>query len=66
MRLVALGLQPTVHVSGCAKGCAHPGPARTTLVGENGRYGIVRNGRPRDVPSMRDLTIGQVIAALRA
>jgi precorrin-3B synthase len=66
MRLVALGLPRTVHVSGCAKGCAHPGPARITLVGENGRYGIVRNGHASDVPSLRDLTIDQVIAALRA
>jgi precorrin-3B synthase len=66
MQLVALGLPRTVHVSGCAKGCAHPGPARITLVGANGRYGIVRNGRPSDVPPMRDLTIDQVIAALRA
>jgi precorrin-3B synthase len=66
MRLVALGLPRTVHVSGCAKGCAHPGPARITLIGENGRYGIVRDGRPGDVPSVRDLTIDQVIAALRA
>jgi precorrin-3B synthase len=66
MRLVALGLPRTVHVSGCAKGCAHSGPARITLIGENGRYGIVRNGRPSDVPSMGGLTIDQVIAALRA
>ncbi len=66
MRLVALGLPRTVHVSGCAKGCAHPGPARITLIGESGRYGIVRNGRPTDVPLVRDLTIDQVIAALRA
>ena len=29
------------HVSGCAKGCAHPGPADLTLVGREGRYGVV-------------------------
>jgi precorrin-3B synthase len=66
MRLVTLGLPRTVHVSGCAKGCAHPGPARITLIGENGRYGVVRNGRPSDAPSVRDLGIDQVIAALGA
>ncbi len=66
IRLVALGLPPTVHVSGCTKGCAHPGPARITLVGENGRYNIIRNGRPSDAPSVRDLTIDQAIAALCA
>ena len=66
MRLATLGLPPTVHVSGCAKGCAHPGPARIALIGENGRYGIVRDGRPGDAPSARDLTIAQVISALSA
>ncbi len=28
----------TLHVSGCAKRCAHPRPATLTLIGENGRY----------------------------
>jgi precorrin-3B synthase len=37
-----------VHVSGCAKGCAHPGPAALTLVGDNGAYRIVVEGSPRD------------------
>lgn len=64
--LAALGLPPTVHVSGCAKGCAHPGPARITLVGENGRYVIVRNGRPQDEPLVRNLTLEQVVATLQA
>ncbi|WP_204316206.1 hypothetical protein, partial [Serratia marcescens] len=32
------------HVSGCAKGCAHPGPSDLTLVGEAGGYGIVLGG----------------------
>jgi precorrin-3B synthase len=64
-QLAALGMSGTLHVSGCAKGCAHPGPARITLVGELGRYGIVRNGRASDTPSARRMTIDQVIAALR-
>ncbi|KMO39001.1 nitrite reductase, partial [Methylobacterium variabile] len=35
----------TAHVSGCPKGCAHPGPATLTLVGRpNGRYGVVPQG----------------------
>jgi precorrin-3B synthase len=39
----------TLHVSGCAKGCAHPGPATVTLVAQgNGRYGIVRQGTASD------------------
>jgi precorrin-3B synthase len=40
-----------IHVSGCAKGCAHPRPAALTLVGRNGACGLVRNGQAQDVPS---------------
>ena len=52
-----------LHVSGCAKGCAHPRPA-TTLVGRNGRYDLVRHGRASDEPDLRDLTLSQAMAAL--
>lgn len=41
-----------VHVSGCSKGCAHPGPCAITLVGEAGRYRLVRGGRA-DAPTSR-------------
>nr|USU30289.1 hypothetical protein NG677_12880 [Methylobacterium sp. OTU13CASTA1] len=41
------------HVSGCAKGCAHPGAATLTLVGRSGRYGIVLHGRPDGEPTMQ-------------
>ena len=40
-----------LHVSGCAKGCAHPGTAPFTLVGgENGRVGLVFAATARSVP----------------
>jgi precorrin-3B synthase len=42
---------PTIHISGCAKGCAHPHAAEITLVGEKGGYGVVHNGTARDAPS---------------
>ncbi|WP_375453886.1 precorrin-3B synthase [uncultured Methylobacterium sp.] len=47
--LAARGL--TAHVSGCAKGCAHPGRADLTLVGRGGRYGVVLDGMPGDAPA---------------
>jgi precorrin-3B synthase len=47
-RLAASGFAGTLHVSGCAKGCARSAPADLTLVGEGGRYGVVRNGTARD------------------
>lgn len=40
----------TVHVSGCAKGCAHPGTATLTLVGDNNGVGLVANGTARSRP----------------
>jgi precorrin-3B synthase len=39
-----------VHVSGCAKGCAHPHPAALTLVGAPEGCGVVHHGTARDMP----------------
>jgi precorrin-3B synthase len=47
-RLAARGFEGTIHVSGCAKGCARSTPADLTLVGEGGRYGVVHNGTTRE------------------
>jgi precorrin-3B synthase len=41
----------TVHISGCAKGCAHPAPAALTVVGTERGCGIVHNGSARATPS---------------
>ena len=49
--LAARGL--VAHVSGCAKGCAKPGPADLTLVGREGQYGIVIGGNPSDTLSLQ-------------
>jgi precorrin-3B synthase len=40
-----------VHVSGCAKGCAHPRAAPFTVVGAEQGCGIVRDGSARDEPA---------------
>jgi precorrin-3B synthase len=60
--LAARGIRG-IHVSGCAKGCAHPKPA-TTLVGSDGRYGFVRHGRAGDRPAITGLTITQAAELL--
>lgn len=49
-QLAALGVPGSIHVSGCAKGCARSAPADLVLVGSDDRYGVVRNGTARDRP----------------
>lgn len=49
-RLAAMPFTGSIHVSGCAKGCARSTPADLVLVGEQGRYGVIRNGTARDFP----------------
>lgn len=55
-RAVARSLAPRIsagsklHVSGCAKGCAHPAVSDLTLVGRDGRFDLVRHGAPWDDP----------------
>lgn len=46
------GLLPegVLHLSGCSKGCAYPAKASLTLVGGEAGFGVVRNGRPDDMP----------------
>jgi sulfite reductase beta subunit-like hemoprotein len=45
-----------LHISGCAKGCAHAREAPVTLVGQQGRYDLVSNGKASDIPVLRGLT----------
>jgi precorrin-3B synthase len=57
---------PLLHLSGCAKGCAHPGPAAVTLVGTAGGFDLIRDGRPGDVPRARGLTLAQSLALMQS
>ena len=45
-----------LHVSGCAKGCAHPGPAARTLVATPDGYDLILNGRAGDTPARTGLS----------
>jgi precorrin-3B synthase len=47
---IARANAPMVHLSGCAKGCACRRPAPLTVVGIEGRCGVVVNGSARDAP----------------
>jgi precorrin-3B synthase len=68
-RFIALfpALAPTtiaLHVSGCAKGCAHSSAAPFTLVGNAGLYDLVENGTAGDRPVATGLTAGEVHSEL--
>ncbi|HZC57988.1 MAG TPA: precorrin-3B synthase [Xanthobacteraceae bacterium] len=39
-----------IHISGCAKGCAHPAPAALTVVGTPEGCGLIADGTARDTP----------------
>jgi precorrin-3B synthase len=54
---------PLVHVSGCAKGCAHAGSAELTLVGANGLYNLVIAGRAGDRPIASGLSLEDAVSA---
>ncbi len=62
--LLPQGAGTVLHVSGCAKGCGHPGPAPLTLVGRDGGYDLVRDGRAGDVPVLRGLGLKAAAAAM--
>lgn len=44
-----------LHVSGCAKGCAHPAPADLTLTATACGFDLVRRGKAGDPPIRRGL-----------
>jgi precorrin-3B synthase len=60
-----------IHVSGCAKGCAHPKAAPLTLVGTEQGCGIVRDGAAQTTPANycdpADLVaqLGRIMAPVR-
>ncbi len=62
--LAAQGLT-NLHVSGCSKGCAHPGAA-ATLVGRAGCYDLVPHGRAADSPTLTGLSLAQAAGHLAA
>ena len=46
----------TLHVSGCAKGCAKAEAASITLTGTGDGFDLVRDGRAGDVPRQRRMS----------
>jgi len=56
----------TLHVSGCAKGCARPAASAVTLVARAGLYDLITQGRASDTPVHHGLDLTACRAALRA
>lgn len=52
-----------LHVSGCAKSCAHSGSADLTLVGRDGRYDVILAGGTRDT-AIAHLSLGELVRRL--
>jgi precorrin-3B synthase len=57
-----LGAGASLHVSGCAKGCAHPGIAAITLVATDDGFDFIRNGSAGDKPLVHGLTPESLLA----
>jgi precorrin-3B synthase len=64
-RALARALAPHVpgslHVSGCAKGCARVTPADLCVIGHDGHYDLARNAVAGDNPAQTGLTAIQVL-----
>ena len=61
-----LSADQRLHISGCAKGCAHPGAAPLTLTATAPeRFDLIRNGRAGTPPDARDLTPDALTKALQ-
>ena len=55
----------TLHVSACAKSCASSSAASLTLVGREGRFDLIRDGRPGDTPVLVGLSPEGARAAIK-
>jgi len=60
------GAAIAIHVSGCQKGCAKASRTAITLVGRDGLYDLIENGRASDIPLKRDLDLDSARAAIIA
>ena len=61
-----LSATQSLHISGCAKGCAHPTAAKTTLTSTGQGYDLIRNGTAHDTPSLRNLSPQAILDHLKA
>jgi len=61
-RRLAPYVEGRLHVSGCAKGCAHPRAADVTLTGRGGLFDLCLNARPGGPPLRSALSPAEIFA----
>lgn len=59
-------VEATVHISGCAKGCARQRTAALCLTGRDGRFDVIINGRADSAPQATGLSESEVIRYLES
>jgi precorrin-3B synthase len=57
-----LPAEANLHISGCAKACAHSGPASVTLIATREGFDLVRGGSARDQPVLRGLSYDTILS----
>ena len=63
-RQLAPHIKGSLHVSGCAKGCARSTRANLTLVGQNGLFDIIRDGNAQAPPDRIGLTPTDILTEI--
>ena len=61
-RALAPKLTEMLHVSGCAKGCAHPTAAPLTLTATPAGFALIRNGTASGTPLREGVSASDLIA----
>jgi precorrin-3B synthase len=56
----------TLHISGCAKGCASPATAKVALVATPRGFDLIDDGRASDAPTLHGLGVNEIEDAMRA
>lgn len=65
-RRLAAHVAGSLHVSGCAKGCARPAPADVTLTGREGLFDLSLKTRAGSPSERAPLTVPQILALFGA
>jgi precorrin-3B synthase len=60
-----LGGRDTLHVSGCSKGCASSAASSVALIGRDGCFDLVRNGKVMDAPVLFGLSAEDACLAVK-